>query len=154
VACNSQYKDIRDRIYGLFGVSIDHEEESFKLVPDYSKRPVEVYMDVFRKYFTPQIQGNFYDFESGSENESHFNKTIMKILKDPLWNNETKVFFSARDLGILNEVLQIRKTSGAIPIYATRRLVKVRPIISPATVHTSVRHGGYMLYKRKEGRVS
>lgn len=151
VACKSQCKDIRGRIYGLFGVSSDHIEESFKLVPDYSKRPVQVYINVFREYLTPRIRGNFYDkgYELGAcRDEGHFNRTIMKIFKDPLWNNETKVFLLARNLGILNEVLEMRKTSGAIPIYATRKLVEVGPIISPATIQDE--SNAFSIFESKE----
>lgn len=92
--CNSQYEDVRDKIYGLVSIVKD-----FELTVDYTKGAAELCLEIFKCLNRGSIVDN--TLYLGDHKLESFFRTFQRLLGYPFWDPGA-VCFPALDTGLLN----------------------------------------------------
>lgn len=117
--CRSECKDIRDRIYGLVGLSRD-----VGIAPDYTKTPSQLYIDVMLAWLS----------NSTKNEELHllsFLGTLQGLLQDPLWNRDRETFYSVHRIGRSDQLLNWQNLSLSCSLRKLERIAHIGFIITP-----------------------
>jgi hypothetical protein len=118
--CRSECEDIRDRIYSLTGLihGLAHghsgpepeveSKSSFFLHPDYSRTPIQVYVDIFILFFTGKRATKSYWPEDEAQPLTNFLSdslsTIQRLLKHPTWNTESSTYYPLGDMLLKSQI--------------------------------------------------
>ncbi|KAH7321819.1 heterokaryon incompatibility protein-domain-containing protein [Rhexocercosporidium sp. MPI-PUGE-AT-0058] len=122
--CNSQCEDIRDRIYGLLGVTSD----GLEITPDYSKSVSQVYISVFRGCFA---RGQYFT------RTSSLTRDLQKLLGDPLWDQHSESFHR---ISIIGDEYELENPTRGLFLVRIR-LVATVEFVSPVMNESHLKSG-------------